>query len=56
MLKAWAKTKHYDGKVTYFSFIIAQLCPVASSSLVLPFRLPPSPTVVAVVLVANALL
>ena len=42
-------------KVVYSSFVIAQLCPVRSSSSVLPFGLPPSPTVVTVVLTANAL-
>ena len=42
-------------KVVYSSFVIAQLCPVTLSSSVLPFGLPPLPTVVAVVLMANAL-
>ena len=44
-------------KVVYssFAFVVVQLCPVISSSSVLPFGLPPSPTAVAVVLTANAL-
>ncbi len=37
-------------KVTYSFFVIAQLCLVASSNLVLPFGLPPLPMVIAVVL------
>ncbi len=36
-------------KMTYSSCDMGQLCPVTSSSLVLPHSLPPSPTVVAVV-------
>ena len=42
-------------KVVYSSFVIAQLCPETSLSSVLPFGLPPSPTVIVVVLTANAL-
>ena len=41
-------------KLRYSSCGMAQLCPVASSSSVLPCGLPPSPTVVAVVLGAKA--
>ena len=42
-------------KVFYSSFVIEQLCPVTLSSSVLPFGLPTSPMVIAVVLMANAL-
>ncbi len=42
-------------KVVYLSFFIVQLCPVTLLSSVLPFGVPPSPTVIAVVLTANAL-
>ena len=55
MLKAWAEAETITVKVVYSSFVIAQLYPVASSSSVLPFGLPPSPMVVAVMLTVNAL-
>jgi hypothetical protein len=42
-------------KVVYSFFSMVQLWLVASLSSVLPFGLPPLPTVVAVVLVVNAL-